>query len=363
MPETKDEATQKKFIAGLNVSDNEWRIGEMSKRGPAPKPVQEDGASNKQMSTSYYLDKLESGESYNNLYLELVYERKLDQLPNLNEAKEIDLKRSKIEHENQTKEYGEEAIKSFYGWQKLVYALLSEEPNSRVIYFLYEVKGNIGKSHFKKVYTATFPDCTIALDGGMNERDIKSICSQKEKRRVLIYDIARSMKDSISYACMEDLKSGSFCNTKYKTSVIMDVTPPHIVVFSNGLPDIDALSEDRYRIGNIVSKDKIEWSFVSEVNRKKELILLPQWDGTSKNLEELVEKKRLEILNSREVTAPSIPETSAENNVEDVSKLQSANETITIETSNPTETTDNIPMGSATQLEKQYFDVTFEKPK
>ena len=40
LPETKGDETQKKFIARLNVSDSEWRIGEMSKRGPALKPVQ-----------------------------------------------------------------------------------------------------------------------------------------------------------------------------------------------------------------------------------------------------------------------------------------------------------------------------------
>ena len=58
-----------------------------------------------------------------------------------------------------------------------------------------------------------------------------------------------------------------------------------------------------------------------------------------KNLQKLVDRRKLEIFNSRvDVPAPSIPETSRENNVEALSDLESANPNIAIATANLTET-------------------------
>ena len=49
------------------------------------------------------------------------------------------------------------------------------------------------------------------------------------------------------YSAFEGIKNGMFVNYKYETQqVLMD--PPHVVCFSNEVPDVSALSQDRWEV-------------------------------------------------------------------------------------------------------------------
>ena len=58
----------------------------------------------------------------------------------------------------------------------------------------------------------------------------------------------------MSYDAIESIKSGIIFNSKYETGQKM-INPPHIIVFSNFLPDVSKLSEDRWNI-KLINENK-----------------------------------------------------------------------------------------------------------
>ena len=68
-----------------------------------------------------------------------------------------------------------------------------------------------------------------------------------------IFDISRTVPTGSMneiYMALESVKNGYFVNTKYDTGVCcMEI--PHVIVFSNHLPKLSALSGDRWKIHNL----------------------------------------------------------------------------------------------------------------
>lgn len=79
--------------------------------------------------------------------------------------------------------------------------------------------------------------------------DLLNLVAKMKGRRGYIFDCSRTVPKDQSmddiYCAMENIKNGHFTNTKYETEEIL-MDPPHIICFSNWLPDLSKLSRDRW---------------------------------------------------------------------------------------------------------------------
>lgn len=142
---------------------------------------------------------------------------------------------------------GQDLIVDLLPWQKRIRDLSQMEFYDRHIHWYYDPIGGRGKSslakymyYHHKILTLTIGKCS----------DILNLVSKFQNRPMYMFDIARSVPSSAMteiYTAIEYVKSGYFINTKYDTCpVIMDT--PHVIVFSNHLPKMSALSQDRWKI-------------------------------------------------------------------------------------------------------------------
>lgn len=126
-------------------------------------------------------------------------------------------------------------------WQQEVLNMLADEPNDRNILWVYDSVGNQGKSRLTRHLLCEHG--AISLTGSLN--DMKYGYMQK-KARVVIFDVTRAQADHTDhlYSMAEFLKNGSYFNTKY-TSCMVVFKPPHVIFFSNSMPQEGKWSDDR----------------------------------------------------------------------------------------------------------------------
>lgn len=139
--------------------------------------------------------------------------------------------------------------KELYFWQKKARDILTNTPDSRKIYWLWDSVGNTGKSAFCKhirmnfdsqILNGTAKDCYCALANRLEDTDIE----------IILFDLARSQQNRISYTAIESIKNGMFFSGKYESRDII-MNTPHIMVFANFPPDLMMLSQDRWEVWNI----------------------------------------------------------------------------------------------------------------
>lgn len=138
-------------------------------------------------------------------------------------------------------------IETLYPWQENIEKIILAEPNDRQVYWYWENKGGIGKSAFVKYCVVKHR--ALFCDGGKKSDIINLVFNNDmDSCNLLIWDIPRSSRGSVSYSAIESIKNGLVCNTKYETGVKM-FNAPHIICFANFPPDKpDELSEDRWNI-------------------------------------------------------------------------------------------------------------------
>jgi len=135
-----------------------------------------------------------------------------------------------------------------YPWQKYFMDKFLTQPDPRKIYWVCDLKGNSGKSEFVKYcafkYGANFM-------GWCKYADAANLVQGAAKKKIFIFDLVRTKPRDIShgdlYSAIESIKGGLINNTKYVTQSLF-FHKPHVVVFSNELPQFDKLSLDRWVI-------------------------------------------------------------------------------------------------------------------
>ena len=132
-------------------------------------------------------------------------------------------------------------------FQTDIHTLIQNKPDDRKIHWYYESIGNTGKSHITKYLTANYN--AIMFNTGKQGDILHSYNNQP----IVIFDLPRTLEQNESiYTTMEVLKNGHYFSPKYNSkSVLTEI--PHIIVFSNFLPDITKLSPDRWNIQQIQS--------------------------------------------------------------------------------------------------------------
>lgn len=134
-------------------------------------------------------------------------------------------------------------LEEMYPWQKQLTDLLTGEPHPRAIIWVYDEQGNTGKSAMAD-HLLSGGNWQVFSNG--KTADVAHAWNGEH----VIFDLARSQQDHINYEVMEQIKNGRIFSAKYE-SMTKIYARPHLVVFSNSMPDLTKMSQDRWHIYRI----------------------------------------------------------------------------------------------------------------
>nr|WAE42481.1 MAG: replication associated protein [Cressdnaviricota sp.] len=143
-------------------------------------------------------------------------------------------------------------------WQKEIIDLIETEPDSRTIYWYTDYIGNLGKSFLTKYLYITYD---IEIVNGkatdiFNCLRVRMEKSPNKTPKAIIVDVPRCMDKYISYQAIEKIKDGLVYSGKYEGGTIL-LDDVHIIVFSNSLPEQNQMSNDRWKIKELNSRERL----------------------------------------------------------------------------------------------------------
>ncbi|QDH43742.1 replication associated protein [Panthera leo smacovirus 1] len=125
-----------------------------------------------------------------------------------------------------------------------------DEQNDRGVLVWVDFKGGIGKSYFCRWLTERNQAYYVPPTVNDSKQIIQYVCSGYKGQRYIVIDIPRSAKWTESLYCgIESIKDGLVYDTRYSAK-IRDIWGVKILVLTNGLPRLDALSKDRWTFCN-----------------------------------------------------------------------------------------------------------------
>lgn len=141
-------------------------------------------------------------------------------------------------------------------FQRFVMNTLMQQPDHRKIIWIYDYRGNVGKSFLTRYLCIV--DNYLICDGSIKD----TACMIKEwyennpdkELKGIFIDIARAQINDVNYNLIEKLKNGIMFSGKYVSGQII-LPRIHIICFANEPPCIEELSLDRWRIYEIVDDE------------------------------------------------------------------------------------------------------------
>ncbi len=142
----------------------------------------------------------------------------------------------------------------FYPWQRNTLELC-KSADDRIINWIYEPKGNVGKSALVKYLCVN--NMALLLSG--KGADMKYGLKTYEEKNgafpgLILIDIPRTVLDYVSYSAIEEIKNGCLFSGKYEASMCI-FNSPVIICFANERPKIEKMSLDRWHIYEIIDKE------------------------------------------------------------------------------------------------------------
>lgn len=140
-------------------------------------------------------------------------------------------------------------------FQQSIFDILAGPIDDRKIIWVWDEEGKAGKTKMLKylVWAKGVAGMTI---GKFN--DIMSICKKKMHRKAYVFNIPRTVSDSNPmkelYSAFECVKDGMIQSNKNDSDVGM-MKVPHVIVFSNALPNFKCLTADKWDVYSISKKD------------------------------------------------------------------------------------------------------------
>lgn len=139
-------------------------------------------------------------------------------------------------------------------WQIKIEEILKEEADDRTIMWICDKQGGNGKTMFSKYLIGKYK---AGYSSWAKTSDILNNVSKNMGRSIYIFDLTKMKPQDFGkndiYSAMEQIKNGIVCNTKYECSTkLMD--SPHVLIFSNQMPELTGLSADRWKIWNLENK-------------------------------------------------------------------------------------------------------------
>lgn len=130
------------------------------------------------------------------------------------------------------------------GWQRNLFNRLDTgHVNDRDVSFYIGYEGNEGKSWFTRWLLTKWPDKVQLLRIGRRD-DLAHMID--ETKSIFLFDIARGQMQFLQYSVLEMLKDRTVSSPKYNSRMKFLSQTPHVIVFGNEDPDMNAMSHDRY---------------------------------------------------------------------------------------------------------------------
>lgn len=140
--------------------------------------------------------------------------------------------------------------KTLYDWQQNLLDIISGVPDDRTIHWVVDYSGGRGKTSFCKSICLRYPSQALYLAGKASDMmyGVTSFLDNSDNDlKICLLDFTRTVENFVSYQGLESIKNGIFYNTKYESKMVM-FNSPHLICFSNFMPDRGALSSDRWHI-------------------------------------------------------------------------------------------------------------------
>lgn len=125
-------------------------------------------------------------------------------------------------------------------WQQITLKKLAEQ-NDRQVTWVYDPKGNMGKSWLAS-YLLQGGNAYI-IEGG-KRADIAHAYNYED---TVVFDFTRSQEEQVNYSTIESFKNGRLFSSKYE-SIMKIFKPAKVLCLSNFFPDKSKLSLDRWQI-------------------------------------------------------------------------------------------------------------------
>lgn len=140
--------------------------------------------------------------------------------------------------------------------QEQILQMVKQEPDDRSVIAIVNPKGNAGKSKLvkycrmkKMVWTVPFGTAT----------QLKTAVIAHGAERAYFVDVPRTLgrEDSLAdmYSTIEELKNGNVSSGMYGKDGELLMEPPHVIVFSNQIPDTYLISADRWKFYYLHDRD------------------------------------------------------------------------------------------------------------
>lgn len=159
------------------------------------------------------------------------------------------------------------AKEAFYIWQMEIYDLLTQTPNDRHIHWVIDEIGNCGKTAFCKAMCIQHN--ALVLEGKSTDM-FHGIAGYYNTHgyypSIILIDVPRESLGYVNYAAIEKIKNGLLFSGKYEGKLLV-FDPPHIVVFANNSPKMQAFSADRWQLHLI---DSETMSFIPDEDDEEE---------------------------------------------------------------------------------------------
>lgn len=136
-------------------------------------------------------------------------------------------------------------ITNLYDWQQHLLDMCLKEPDDRTIVWVWESQGNRGKTQFCK-YLYIKHGATVLGNGAF--KDIAQAIPANPK--IVVFNITRDLEERFNYSAVEAVKDGMIFSGKYESTMKV-FNSPHVMIFANFQPRLDAMSLDRWHIINL----------------------------------------------------------------------------------------------------------------
>lgn len=147
-------------------------------------------------------------------------------------------------------------------WQRELTKMIREPADDRSVIWIFNKKGNVGKTKWAKwcLFEELSGIKAFILSNGTAQQLLASASNYAAAHgppQVYIIDLPRTQcskqSDSTWYQIIEALKSGIYCTSMYGSTTQAVSFSSHVVVFSNRLPNPYTLTQDRWRVYDIVT--------------------------------------------------------------------------------------------------------------
>jgi len=140
-------------------------------------------------------------------------------------------------------------------WQSEILSLIRQEPDNRSVLWIYNESGNVGKSILMKYCKFNNLACRIPLG---NAQQIKTSVIQKGVHTCYMLDMPRvrgkDEKIAELFSAIEEIKNGWVESCMYGKNQELMMMSPHVIVFSNQIPDLRLASADRWQVYEVEHK-------------------------------------------------------------------------------------------------------------